>query len=51
MNLTTSEAPVAPDVLINPVFQVLGDEGRAPGPLIVNVCPTLIKHSTPLSHI
>jgi hypothetical protein len=44
--------PVCPDVLINPVFQVLSDEGRLPGSLlIVNICPALIKHLTPLSHI
>jgi hypothetical protein len=44
--------PVCPDVLINPVFQVLSHEGRAPGSLlIVNIFPALIKHSTPLSHI
>jgi hypothetical protein len=52
MNFTKSEMPVCPDVLINPVFQVLSDEGRARGSLlIVNVCPALTKHSTPLSHI
>jgi hypothetical protein len=44
--------PVCPDVLINPVFQVLSDEGEASvSLLIVNVCPAPIKHSTPLSHI
>jgi hypothetical protein len=49
---TKSETPVYPYMLINPGFQVLGDNGRAPGSfLIVNVCPVLIKHSTPLSHI
>jgi hypothetical protein len=32
-----SETPVCPDVLINPVFQVLSDEGWVPGLLIVNV--------------
>jgi hypothetical protein len=52
MNFTKSEMPVCPDVLINPVFQVLSDEGPVPGSLlIVNVCPPLIKHLTPLSHI
>jgi hypothetical protein len=52
MNFIKSETPVCPDVLINPVFQALSDEGRAPRSLlIVNVCPGLIKHSTPLSHI
>jgi hypothetical protein len=31
--------PVCPDVLINPIFQVLSDEGPVPGSLlIVNVC-------------
>jgi hypothetical protein len=49
-NSIKSETPVCPDVLINPVCQALSDEGRAPGSL-VNVCPVLIKHSTPLSHI
>jgi hypothetical protein len=52
MNFIESETPVSADVLINPVFQVLGDEGRAPRSLlIVNVCPPLIKHSTSLSRI
>jgi hypothetical protein len=46
-----SETPIRPDVLINPVFQVVGDEGWAPGSLlIVNVCHALIKHSTPFPH-
>jgi hypothetical protein len=52
MNFIKSKTPVNPDVLINPVLQVLSDEGRAPGSLlIVSVCPALIKNSTPLSHI
>jgi hypothetical protein len=52
MNFIKSETPVCPDVLINPVSQVLSDEGWAPGSLlIVNICPALIKHSKPLSHI
>jgi hypothetical protein len=52
MNFIKRETPVCPDVLINPFFQDLSGEGRAPGSLlIVNVCPALIKHSTPLSHI
>jgi hypothetical protein len=39
-------------VLIGPLFQVFSDERRAPGsPLIVNVCPALVKRSTPFSHI
>jgi hypothetical protein len=51
MNFIKSETPVCPDVLINPVFQVLRDEGQAPESLIVNACPALVKHSTSLSHI
>jgi hypothetical protein len=52
MNFMKSETPVCPDVLINPVFQVLSNEGQAPGSLLnVNFCPALIKNSTPLSHI
>jgi hypothetical protein len=52
MNFIKGEMPVCPYVLINPIFQALGDEGRAPGSLlIVNACPALIKHPTPLSHI
>jgi hypothetical protein len=43
---------VTSQVLMNHVFQVLSDEGRVPGLLlIVNVCPALIKHLTPFSHI
>jgi hypothetical protein len=38
MNLIKSETPVCPDELINFVFQVLSDEGRPPGLLLmVNV--------------
>jgi hypothetical protein len=52
MTFIKSDTLVCPDVLINPVFQVLSDEGQAPGSLlIVNVCHALMKHSTPLSHI
>jgi hypothetical protein len=52
VNFIKSETPVFLYVLVNPVFQVLSDEGLAPGSLlIVNVCPALIKHSTPLSQI
>jgi hypothetical protein len=52
MNFIRSQTPVCPDVLINPVLQVLSDEGQAPGSLlIVNVCPALIKHLMPLPHI
>jgi hypothetical protein len=49
MNFMKSETHVCPDVLIKPVFQVLSDEGQAPGLLLIeNICLTLIKHSTPL---
>jgi hypothetical protein len=52
VNFIKSETRLCLDVLRNPVFQALSDEGRAPGSLlIVNVCPALIQHSTPLSHI
>jgi hypothetical protein len=45
MNFIKSETPVCPYVLINPVFQVLSDEGQAPGSLLIkNVCSALIKH-------
>jgi hypothetical protein len=50
--VTGDETPVCPDVLISPVFQELSDEGQVPGSLlIVNICPALIKHSTPVFHI
>jgi hypothetical protein len=43
MNFTKSETTICPDVLMNPVFQVLSDDGRAPGSLlIVNICPVLV---------
>jgi hypothetical protein len=49
MNFIKSETPVCPGVLINHVFQVLSDEGQTPGMLlVVNVCPALVRHSTPL---
>jgi hypothetical protein len=35
MNFIKSKTPVCPDVLTNPVFQVLGDEGRAPRTLVL----------------
>jgi hypothetical protein len=41
-----------PDCREDPIFQVFSDEGRALGLLlIVNICPALIKYSTPFSHI
>jgi hypothetical protein len=44
MNFIKSETPVCPDVLINPVFQVLSDEGQAPGSLLImNVCDALLN--------
>jgi hypothetical protein len=47
MNFIKSEMPVYPNVLINPVFQVLSDKGQAPGLLlIVNACPTFVRHLT-----
>jgi hypothetical protein len=47
-----SKMPVCPDVFINHVFQVLSDERQADGSLpIMNVCPALIEHLTPLCHI
>jgi hypothetical protein len=47
-----SETPVCPVVLISPVFQVLSDKGQASESLlIVNVCPAIVKHETPLSNI
>jgi hypothetical protein len=43
MNFIKSKTPVCPYVLINPVLQVLTDEGRAPRSLlIVNVCLLLL---------
>lgn len=45
MNFMKSETPVCPDVLINPVFQVLNNAGWAPGLLLImNIYPVLVKH-------
>jgi hypothetical protein len=50
--VTGDETPVCPDVLINPFSQALSDEGWSPRSfLIMNICPALIKHSTPLSQM
>jgi hypothetical protein len=51
-NFVKSEMPVCPDVFISPVFQVFIDDGRVSRSfLIVNICPALVKHSTPLPRI
>jgi hypothetical protein len=48
MNFIKNETPVYPDVLTNPVLQVLSDEEWVSRLLMVNVCSAPIKHLTPL---
>jgi hypothetical protein len=51
MQFIKSRASILSNLFVYLFFQVLSDERWAPRSLFVmNICPTFIKHSTPLSH-